>query len=226
MRRRVIPVWRTSASRLWLHCGCPAHHRYSLGKSYTTGLLSMESRFFAYMNPVWPHCEREEPAAFHASYTGGSQTSSGPSQYSSSSYMQHNRPTPSLYWVLRVTLNPDRTGSGANETRISTHPLPPAPIIVGLSILLCLSIRPPHPIRTLQSIPRPILRLRTPHNLIKVFFQISPTTTTRIMVGILSSVVKPVKGERSARKRAEEREARPPVQHRKSWMQSLNNLVR
>ena len=46
------------------------------------------------------------------------------------------------------------------------------------------------------------------------------------MVGILSSVVKSVKGERSARKRAEEREARPPVQHRKSWMQSLNNLVR
>ncbi|KAL1703971.1 hypothetical protein EV121DRAFT_206765 [Schizophyllum commune] len=44
------------------------------------------------------------------------------------------------------------------------------------------------------------------------------------MVGILSSVVKSVKGERSARKRAEEREARPPVQHRKSWMQSLNNL--
>ena len=79
---------------------------------------------------------------------------------------------------------------------------------------------------TSVSIPRPILRLRTPHNLTKVFFQIPPTTTTRIMVGILSSVVKSVKGERSARKRAEEREARPPVQHRKSWMQSLNNLVR
>ncbi|KAL1739857.1 hypothetical protein HDZ31DRAFT_85712 [Schizophyllum fasciatum] len=41
------------------------------------------------------------------------------------------------------------------------------------------------------------------------------------MVGILSSVVRSVKGERSARKHVPER---PPVQHRKSWMQSLSNL--
>ncbi|KAI5889853.1 uncharacterized protein SCHCODRAFT_02702568 [Schizophyllum commune H4-8] len=59
---------------------------------------------------------------------------------------------------------------------------------------------------------------------LQVSISLSSSLRALGLVGILSSVVKSVKGERSSRKRAEEREARPPVQHRKSWMQSLNNL--
>lgn len=41
------------------------------------------------------------------------------------------------------------------------------------------------------------------------------------MVGILSSVVRSITGERSARKKGQER---PKPLQRKSWMQSLSNI--